>query len=195
MSYRYNIDTVISGTPLAFMFDPYLEVISSIPGSNLNIISVFLKLSDAVSADDIVYFYIKGAETGSHTGSDDAAILSDSSKSWEEDELIGQRVYNVTDGSWGEITDNTATTITATLANGTDNDWDTGDTYYVVSDVPRFNQSFHPSYSSEDNFLCIFDSCKIFKGEVFEIYFDNNDPVTIDNGSNLVLDFESEYTC
>jgi len=42
-------------------------------------------------------------------------------------------VVNLTDGSKGEITANTATTVTAILAGGTENDWDNGDGYLVVS--------------------------------------------------------------
>ena len=41
-------------------------------------------------------------------------------------------MFNSTDGSSGVITDNDATTVTvAALAGGTDNDWDTNDTYEI----------------------------------------------------------------
>lgn len=68
---------------------------------------------------------------GTHTGSNNASVLTDSTKSWTVDELVGLTVYNVTDGSSGAITANTANTITATLSGGIDNDWDTNDVYAV----------------------------------------------------------------
>lgn len=68
----------------------------------------------------------------SHDGSSGASTLSDSSRSFPVDGFIGGTVYNLTDGSSGTITDNDATTVTATLAGGTDNDWDSSDTYLIM---------------------------------------------------------------
>jgi len=64
-----------------------------------------------------------------HTGGNNADVLTDAGGYWETDKWIGFLILNVTDGSWGTITANTATTITATLKDGTENDWDTGDEY------------------------------------------------------------------
>lgn len=75
-----------------------------------------------------------------HTGSNNAAALTDSTKNFATSELIGNYIHNLTDGSYGIITANTATTITATLAGGTDNDWDTGDTYLIFYPDPVFLQ-------------------------------------------------------
>jgi hypothetical protein len=72
-----------------------------------------------------------GYYNGSHDGSGNSGILSDSGASWPVDALIGLTVYNITDDSEGTITDNTATTVTATLAGGTDNDWDASDEYVI----------------------------------------------------------------
>ena len=69
--------------------------------------------------------------TGTHTGSNNAATLTDGAKSWTTNQFKGKIIYNDTDGSQGTITANTATTVTATLAGGTDNDWDTGDSYTI----------------------------------------------------------------
>ena len=69
--------------------------------------------------------------TGRHTGANNAAILTDSTQSWTAKALIGYQVFNSLDGSSGFITDNTANTVTATLAGGTDNDWDTADEYEI----------------------------------------------------------------
>ena len=76
---------------------------------------------------------------GKHGGSgaaDGASVLSDVSnrrlKTFPfNDNVLGKIVYNLTDGSSGIITARTATTITATLANGTDNDWDLKDGYII----------------------------------------------------------------
>jgi len=72
--------------------------------------------------------------SGSHTGGDDEAVLTDASKSWATDEWVGYTINNTTDGSSATVTANTAITITGTLAGGTDNDWDTDDTYTIDAD-------------------------------------------------------------
>lgn len=68
---------------------------------------------------------------GVHNGAANAAVLTDTSQSWEVGELVGRTLVNQTDGSEGEITANTATTVTATLSGGIDNDWDVDDIYNV----------------------------------------------------------------
>jgi hypothetical protein len=68
-----------------------------------------------------------------HSGADGAAALTFVGTGIVADELIGMWIRNDSDGttkalkSMGPITDNTSTTITATLAGGTDNDFDIGD--------------------------------------------------------------------
>ena len=54
------------------------------------------------------------------------------------DELIGKYITNDTDGSIGPITDNTATVITATLAGGSQNDWDDGEGASIWDVVSTF---------------------------------------------------------
>ncbi len=68
-------------------------------------------------------------ETGTHTGGNNAATLTDAGASFGD--LIGKVIYNITDGSSGVITANTSNTVTAVLSGGTDDDWDTGDAYQV----------------------------------------------------------------
>jgi len=68
---------------------------------------------------------------GRHTGDDDATILTDSSKAWKTNELVGLTIYNKTDGSKGTVLSNTSTTVTATEAGGTGNDWDEDDEYII----------------------------------------------------------------
>jgi hypothetical protein len=78
-----------------------------------------------------------------HTGSDGAAALTDANLGATADELIGGWIRNDTDVSMGPITDNTATVVTATLAGGTDNDWDAGDngSFWEIVDTYTANAS------------------------------------------------------
>lgn len=69
--------------------------------------------------------------SGTHDGTSGASALSDSGESFTTNAYVGTTLYNITDGSSGTVTANTATTITATLTGGTDNDWDTGDVWQV----------------------------------------------------------------
>ena len=68
---------------------------------------------------------------GTHTGADGAAALTDAEAHFVDDELVGLTVKNLTDGSSGAITANTGTGVTATLGGGTNDDWDSGDTYII----------------------------------------------------------------
>jgi len=75
--------------------------------------------------------FINGSETGTHDGAGGSATLDDSTASWPVNGLVGAYVVNRTDQSYGRITANTATQITATLEGGTDNDWDASDAYTI----------------------------------------------------------------
>ena len=70
--------------------------------------------------------------TGTHTGGAHSTILTDSTKTWVVNGLIGATLHNTKDVSSGIITSNTANTATVTaLTEGTDNRWEVGDTYRV----------------------------------------------------------------
>lgn len=69
--------------------------------------------------------------SGVHDGGDNQAIMTDGGIDIGASALIGMTVYNVTDGSSCTITANAATTITCTLAGGTDNNWDDSDVWQV----------------------------------------------------------------
>ena len=69
--------------------------------------------------------------SGTHTGGNNEAILTFGTGTWVIDSLIGATISNITDGSSGVITDNDGTTITATLAGGTGDDWDTNDIFTI----------------------------------------------------------------
>lgn len=61
-----------------------------------------------------------------------ATIMTDGNASFTPDALIGWKIYNVTDGSFGIITDNDATTVTVSaLTGGSGNNWETGDKYEI----------------------------------------------------------------
>ena len=83
----------------------------------------------AIIADD---FWNYGLEAGTHTGTNNAATLTDSTLGATTDQYVGYTIKNITDGSQGLITANTATTVTAVLYGGTDNDWDTGDVHHIA---------------------------------------------------------------
>lgn len=78
------------------------------------------------------------ARVGSHDGLNNSATLDDSTQSWVVNGLVGLMLTNITDGSHGIVTANTAVqcTIGAGMAGGVDNDFDIGDKY-VISSVPR----------------------------------------------------------
>ena len=71
--------------------------------------------------------------SGAHTGGNgQATVMTNSGAAFTVDALIGWKIYNITDGSYGIITDNDATTVTVSaLVGGTDNDWDTADQYEI----------------------------------------------------------------
>jgi len=73
---------------------------------------------------------------GAHDGGNDQAVLTDSWRDlgvcpWVVNALVGYTIYNSTDGSSGVVISNTSSTVTATLAGGSGNDWDDGDLYYI----------------------------------------------------------------
>lgn len=82
----------------------------------------------AVLADD----WWNYSEGGTDSASVGAAFLTDGTKTWTTDEWVGYFIYNVTDASFGLITANTGTTITASMEGGTGL-WDSGDVYKIAA--------------------------------------------------------------
>lgn len=73
---------------------------------------------------------------GKHRGADGDPILTDTYQNFETARIennAGMVLYNLTDLSHGYITAHDEHTITATLAGGTDNHWDIGDDYRLVT--------------------------------------------------------------
>ena len=79
-------------------------------------------------------YYDEAELTGTHTGANGQAFLTDSTQDWVVDEHIDRILKNYTDKSSTTVTDSGATTVTGILAGGTDNDWDNGDMYKIVYD-------------------------------------------------------------
>lgn len=90
---------------------------------------------DAAAVTGIVVHVISSygdTEGGAHTGGMGVAMLTDANAHFPiPNGLVGLTVVNQTDGSSGVITANTETTVTAALAGGTANVWNTGDVYYI----------------------------------------------------------------
>lgn len=91
--------------------------------------------------------YPKAEYDGAHDGGNNSATLVDSTAPWVADALVGMVAFNVTDNSWGLITANTTTVVTATLASGADNDWDTGDVYEIRD--PRFGVPYQDTAADQ----------------------------------------------
>ena len=130
---------------------------------------------------------------GTHDGAGNAAALTDSTKTWTVDALIGITVYNVTDGSSCEITDNDGTTVTCTLAGGTENDWDAGDTYKVTDGYPCRDQQGR----SLDNPQWVSSPAGAYTQALDPLYAWNNfrydteeDRASKTSGSAITIEFE-----
>jgi len=71
-------------------------------------------------------------ETGTHTGANNQAVMTDSAATFSVNELVGLIITNTTDASsTATVTSNTATTVTGQLTGGTEADWDTNDAYNI----------------------------------------------------------------
>jgi len=86
---------------------------------------------------------------GTHTGGMGVAVLTDAAAHFAiPNGLVGLTVVNSTDGSSGVITGNTINTVTAILAGGIANVWNTNDVYYIngadydTEDFDTWNPAF-----------------------------------------------------
>lgn len=76
--------------------------------------------------------------TGSHSGADNQTVLTCAGRKWPR-RWPGDYIYNLTDGSHGQITANTPGTVTAVLSGGKDNDWDNGDKFKIMTGCFVYN--------------------------------------------------------
>ena len=72
-------------------------------------------------------------EVGTCTASVDAEFLTHAEPAFTINEYAGQHLYNSTTGAVGYITANTAQTVTAQMAGGTSNFWNTGDGFQITT--------------------------------------------------------------
>ncbi len=82
---------------------------------------------------------------GTHDGGNNVAIMTDGGESFATSNYVGMTIYNNTDGSSCTVTANDGTTITCTLAGGTDDDWDTNDTWSVAPGPDQSGSLFYIS--------------------------------------------------
>jgi hypothetical protein len=89
------------------------------------------------TADEYTSFFCKDSRLSRvHTGENNAAILTDSMARFRTkgvESNVGMIVYNLTDGSQGVVTAVDDNNITAPLEGGTENLWDAGDEYLIVT--------------------------------------------------------------
>lgn len=125
-----------------------------------------------------------GEINGSHDGSSGAATLTDSTAAWPAGAFVGQTLRNRTDKSFGVVTANTSTTITAVLENGTDDDWDAGDVYEVGESHRATNVKLS---SHVETFDGAFLGKPLFVGLGVSAIEDDRDPGYIMRYLNLTL--------
>lgn len=114
--------------------DKWVHLILAFEGTGLTTLDIYEGATTNSDGTLVVQRANNRAKTygGSHTAGTSATVMTDSTASFPVDGLIGWKIYNITDGSYGIVTDNDATTVTvASLTGGTDNDWDTGDDYEI----------------------------------------------------------------
>lgn len=121
----------------------------SIPDLTLNDVTTGIKSYYPVIGWSIFQVIIDGDHAGAHDGSANAAVLTDTDAGFDVDYLVGLTITNATDSSTGTITANTASTVTATLSGGTDDDWDVGDTYTIGAE-PTENSELYIYQNGRD---------------------------------------------
>ena len=150
-------DPVLMSFRLVFGGEPSMEVASAIggggsldPGRCWSLHPDPAALAEAVCT----------TETGTHNGGDNSTDLVDSTRTTNFSLLdisVGTDIVkNVSDGSQGVITGVSNSTITVTLAGGTENDWDVGESYTIVRtskcnvSVTAFDEGSVSRVGSED---------------------------------------------
>ena len=104
------------------------------PGTLILDVSAPAPITNAVKTGGVVDTRLTVVPTGSHTGADGAAAMTDSTAGLVAASVeVGDKITNLTDGSSCTLTAIAATVATCTLASGVDNDWDLGDNYKVTN--------------------------------------------------------------
>ncbi len=82
---------------------------------------------------------------GTQDGGTSSTVMTDSGESFATSAYVGMTLYNNTDGSSCTVTANDGTTMTCTLAGGTNNDWENADTWSVAPGLDQSNSLFYIS--------------------------------------------------
>jgi len=106
----------------------------SIPDLTLNDATSGINAYYPLKSWNIFQVIIDGDHAGTHDGSANAAVLSDTDAGFDVNQWVGYTITNSTDSSSATITANTKSTVTGTLSGGTDDDWDNGDSYTIASE-------------------------------------------------------------
>jgi hypothetical protein len=102
------------------------------------------------SASNMSYADYDIVQKGSHTGANDAAVLTDSTQTWTANKYVGDTIRNLSqtkvglDDNIGEIASNTTNTVTC--VSGSVITFDTGNLYTIM---PSNHASTHYLYTSE----------------------------------------------
>jgi len=108
---------------------------------------------------------------GKHNGALGTGSLSDPTMNWTVNIWVDFVVINITDKSWGKITANTSTGLTATMADGDTDIWNWDDVYVIVqTDVAADPQGllYTPAYSAifgKDHVLDPYSRLNIVAGD------------------------------
>jgi len=109
---------------------------------------------------------------GTCTSTASSTEMTDNTQSFPLSSLVGKYIQNLTDGSSGLITANTADTVTATLAGGTSNSWTIGDLYDIVDVASTWDEDTsywdenNTQYEKESLLLCDYTNSKFLEAEV-----------------------------
>lgn len=132
-----------------------------------------------------------GTDGGTHTGVMGALLIDENAHFRIPDGLVGLRVYNGADGSSGVITGNTETTVTAVLAGGTANVWNTGDDYWITGagyDTEDFD-TWEPGFAA-GTFI---RQTKVYEPDPiwFKVLIENLDPVNAVTDVSVLFAYEN----
>ncbi len=113
--------------------------------SNADFVTDGIKRGDIVQNYDDEYFVVSGTADagtrGTATGASIGLVLADTNNNFVNlGVAVGDTITNVTDGSSGTVSTVAANQITAdALTGGTDNDFDSGDTYQVTGSAKMYD--------------------------------------------------------
>ena len=104
------------------------------PGSELlAIVCRHIKINGNYVESDALLYENTIEDSGAHSGTVSATVLTDSSQAWATDTWVGVAVRNTTTGSYGIALSNTATTITFDIMRGIgDLNWNASDAYVIA---------------------------------------------------------------